>query len=131
MEDVLVAVLVPLSFFGAITAISIASIMAGQKSRRELNETARRAIEAGRPLDPDTIAALHKPVRSREQDLRSGLVLTFLALGFGVCAGLAGAGLLFGDPEAAGGFLVPAVIVGAIGLGQLVSAFMRRADKGA
>jgi hypothetical protein len=126
MDDMAVAILVPLGFFATIAAISIYAILAGQRARRDLHETMRRALDTGQVLSPETISALHKPARSREQDLRSGVILTSLGVGLGLCAGLAATGALFDDPHDAGGFMLAAVIVGSIGLGQLVAALVRR-----
>jgi hypothetical protein len=119
-------VLIPLGLWVMIAVISVAAIWGGVASRRELNETLRRAIDSGQQLDVEAISALHKPVRSPAQDLRGGVVLIFLAVGLTAGGFLAGGGW---EDEAGVGFYVAACIVGAIGLGQFVAAMLRRGEK--
>ncbi|MBU6374336.1 MAG: hypothetical protein KJS97_16565 [Alphaproteobacteria bacterium] len=126
MEDILVPIFVVGGLWLMIAAISISGIVANQRAKRELHETMRRAIESGHQLSPETIASLMKPVRPWEQDLRSGIILTALAIGLGVAAAVNSAGDFGGSPQ---GFIIAAIIVGAIGAGQLVSAWLRRDRK--
>lgn len=129
MEDIVI----PLSLFGMIFGIVAVSVWGSVQSKREANETVRRAIEAGQPLDSEAISAIGKPVRSAAQDLRGGLVLVSLSFGL-VLAGLMAAGVIGGrgwDDDAGIGFFIAATIVGSIGVGQLVSGWMRREKKGA
>jgi hypothetical protein len=125
--------LVPISFFVMIFGICAAFAWGGVQSRRESNETLRRAIESGQPLNPETIEALlRKPGRSPDQDIRGGVTLSFLAVGF-IVAGLLASGAVPGlvgwDDDAGAGFFIAAAIVGFIGLGQLVAGFLRRDRK--
>ncbi|MDX2234372.1 MAG: DUF6249 domain-containing protein [Hyphomonadaceae bacterium] len=125
-------ILIPLGLWVMIAVISVAAIWGNVVSRRELNETMRRAIDSGQKLDVEAISALHKPVRSVAQDLRGGVVLIFLAVGL-IVAGLLAAGVIPGTPQwdddAGIGFFVAASIVGFIGLGQFVAAMLRREKK--
>ena len=126
MEGVLVPLFGCMMIFGIVAV----SVWASAQSKKEFNETVRRAIDAGQKLDADTISSLGKPVRSSAQDLRGGIVLTFLAVGLIVAGGLAGGMMGFkgwgGGDESSAGFFVAAAIVGAIGVGQLVAGLMRR-----
>jgi hypothetical protein len=134
MEETLVPIFVVGGLWLMIGSISIAAIFSGMRARRELHETMRRAIDAGHQLAPETIAQLMKPTRPWEQDLRSGIILTALAIGLGVAAAVngrfGGASVdgvdVHGSPQ---GFVIAAIIVGAIGIGQLVSAWLRRDRK--
>lgn len=124
-----VEILIPISMFVMIGVISVAVILADSRNKREMAETLRRAIDSGQTLDPSVISALAKPTRPARQDKRSGIVLLTLAGGFAVVAGLAA---IPGGPidVSAGGFIVAAVIIGAIGLGQLLaSIFGQEKDK--
>jgi hypothetical protein len=140
MEDIIV----PLGLFAMIGGIVAANVWGGVQGRRALNETAQRAIDVGTPLTPETIWALHKPMRLPEQDLRSGVILVALALGF-IAAGLVstylgsdvtvlaqdGAHVERGSISIGGdgggtGFYVIAALVGALGVGNLVSWFIRK-----
>ena len=137
-------VLVPLGLFTMVGAIVAANVWCKFQSRKAINETAQRAIDVGTPLTPETIWALHKPMRLPEQDLRSGVILVALAIGF-VAAGListyvggnmvvvAGEGadaaketVRIGGDGGGTGFYVIAALVGALGAGNLVSWFIRK-----
>lgn len=140
MEDIIV----PIGFFALIGGIVAANVWGGVQSRKAINETAQRAIDVGTPLTPETIWALHKPMRLPEQDLRSGVILVALAIGF-IAAGLvstyvggemvvvAGEGaeaaketVRIGGDGGGTGFYVIAALVGALGGGNLVSWFVRK-----
>lgn len=114
-----------------IVAVVGAIVWGGVQSRREMNETMRKAIESGQQLDPEIIAAINKPGRSPANDLRGGIVLCSLAAGL-IVAGLLAEGVVPGangwDSGSGVGFWVASAIVGAIGIGQLVSALVRRGD---
>ncbi len=126
-------ILVPISFFIMIAVIVAVSVWGGVQNKRVLADTLRRAMESGHRLDPETISALQRPVRSRQQDLRGGVILVALAVG------LVAAGFLLqgGIPDEEGqywagnGMFIAAVIVGAIGAGQLIAAYLTRKPKDA
>lgn len=131
----MVEVLVPVGFFSMVVAIVGISVWGSTQSKKEANETVRRAIDAGQPLDSEAISAIGKPVRSAAQDLRGGIVLVSLSLGL-MIAGLLASGALpvaggGWDEDAGVGFYVAGVIVGAIGVGQLVAGMVRSEKKGA
>jgi len=133
MENVLVPIFVVGGLWVMIAAIWVSAIVANSRNTKELHDTMRRAIEAGQQLSPDTIAMLQKPTRTWEQDLRSGIILVALAGGLtaagfvgGAVAGSSDGIEVGGSPH---GFLVAGIIVGAIGVGQLVSAWLRRDRK--
>lgn len=75
-------IIIPLGFFATVGGIWVTNIVANLKSRADVNETARRAIEVGHPLSPETFSYLQKPLRPPEHDLRTGIILCALALGF-------------------------------------------------
>lgn len=132
MEDTLVPIFVVGGLWVMIAAISISAIFANMRARREMHETMRRALESGHQLSPDTISMMLKPTKPWEQDLRSGIILTALAIGLGAAAALNGSVFSVGDVDMQGspqGMIIAAIIVGSIGLGQLVSAFVRRDRK--
>lgn len=127
----MVEILIPLGFFTAVILVVAVSVWGNVQNRKELNETVRRAIDAGQKLDAETVGSLGKPVRTRAADLRGGIVLMALAMGL-IVAGLMAGGVILGtgwDDDAGIGFFIAAAIVGAIGVGQLVAALVRGADK--
>lgn len=120
-------VLIPLVLFSMIFGIVAVAVWGNVQNRKELNETVRRAIDSGQKLDADTISSLGKPARTVAADLRGGIVLLFLGAGL-IMAGLMASGVILGkgwDDDAGIGFFIAAAIVGAIGVGQLVSALVR------
>lgn len=128
------AIVIPLALFGMILGIVAVSVWGSTVAKREANETLRRAIDAGQTLDSEAISAIGKPVRSAAQDLRGGIVLVSLAIGL-ILAGLMASGALpFAgtgwDDDAGVGFFIAAMIVGAIGVGQLVAGLVRQEKKG-
>jgi hypothetical protein len=132
------SVLVPLGFFGMVFAIVAVSVWGGVQTRREFNETIRRAIDNGQQLDPKVINTLAKPERTAEHDLRGGVMLVCLAVGFGLCGFLFENGSPASVHQAPGtlqidsggvGFYAIAVIVGALGVGRLLAAYLRRDRK--
>jgi hypothetical protein len=129
------AIVIPIALFGMILGIVAVSVWGSTQAKKEANETLRRAIDAGQTLDSEAISAIGKPVRSAAQDLRGGIVLVSLAVGL-ILAGLMAAGALpFAgkgwDDDAGVGFFIAAMIVGAIGVGQLVAGMVRSDKKGA
>jgi len=127
-------VLVPMGAFGMILGIVAVSVWGSVQSKKEANETVRRAIDAGQQLDSDAISAIGKPVRSAAQDLRGGIVLVSLSIGL-ILAGLMASGVLpvagdGWDDDAGVGFYIAAMIVGGIGVGQLVAGLVRGEKKG-
>lgn len=124
-EEVLVPIFVVGGLWAMVFGIVLANVWGNVQSRRELNETVRRAMESGQSLTPELINTLQKPTKPPEQDLRSGVILAALGLG------LASAGIFYATSgeEAGHGFFVAALIVGAIGVGQIAAWAIRRDRK--
>lgn len=121
-------IFVPLGLFLMVAVIVAASVWGSVQNKRTAADVIKRAIESGQQLDPESISALHKPARAAAQDIRGGIVLTALALGF------VAAGAIYyyggpGDGDGIFGFLIAACIIGAIGIGQLIAGFMRQPKK--
>ncbi|MGD2131829.1 MAG: DUF6249 domain-containing protein [Maricaulaceae bacterium] len=72
-------VLVPLGIFGAIAGIVWIVQAYGSRTRREIQETVRTAIQSGQNLTPETIRALGVKPTSKGWDLRWGVVLLAIA----------------------------------------------------
>jgi hypothetical protein len=90
-------VLVPVAFFAMIAAIVLVPGYLRSQDRARMHETLRIAYEKGQPVPPELIEALQRNVAPRvistpERDLRMGIVLVAVGLGF---AGL-GYGLWYG-----------------------------------
>lgn len=97
MTELLTSVLVPVAFFAMIAAIVLVPGYLRSQDRARMHETLRIAYEKGQPVPPELIEALQRNVAPRvistpERDLRMGIVLVAVGLGF---AGL-GYGLWYG-----------------------------------
>ena len=81
------------------------------RSRRDMQETIRLALDKGHELSPELIDRLGHPKASKNKDLRLGIIWLGLAAALGLCA------LFVPEPEATPGLLMamafPACIGGA------------------
>jgi len=77
MEDILI----PIGLFGMVLGIVIAVNMFTYKRSRDLQETVREAVRAGKDLSPELIRSLGVKPKSEGQDIKGGLVLIAIALG--------------------------------------------------
>jgi hypothetical protein len=129
--EAFLGIMVPISFFVMIAVIVAVSVWGSVQGKRAIADTMRRAIESGRSIDADAISAIQRPTRSREADLRGAIIMIFLA--GGLCA--AGFMVAGGIPDEQGaywagnGLFIAAVIIGAIGVGQLIAALVTRRRK--
>jgi hypothetical protein len=124
--------ILPLGVFVMVAIIVTVVMWAGVQNRREANETVRRALEAGRPLDPKVVAALMRPGWGPGQDVRRGVLLLSLAIGLAVCGYLLnGLAFPFAHPgfNRGMGFFFPAIILAALGIGRLIGALLPRRDR--
>jgi hypothetical protein len=117
----------PIGALAMTVAIVGLFVWSGVQNRREANETVRRAIEAGHPLDAKTVDALVTgwgPGR----DLRRAIVYLSLAVGFGLSGYLMSTYPFAGEHHhrfgGGMGFYIPAIIFGAVGVGRLLVAFL-------
>jgi hypothetical protein len=85
---------VPLSMFIGLTVIFSLFIFFRYRSRQELQQTIRSAIDKGQELTPEIIERLGSPPVSPDRDLRRGLVAV------GIAAGIALFGVVLGEEDA-------------------------------
>jgi hypothetical protein len=115
-----------LVFFGFLAAIILVPIWLRERTRQSAHQLMSQALEKGQPLDPELMRQLTEGQR-RQQDrprrtLGSGVVLLALALGFGAAAYL--------NSDSDNGFLmIPAVILGALGVAFTLLAIIDYAAK--
>ncbi|WP_135210672.1 DUF6249 domain-containing protein [Vitreimonas flagellata] len=125
-------VFVPFVFFGFLAAIILVPIWLKERTKQSAHQLLSQALEKGQTLDPTVLRQLTegttkpKPDKARSS-LGSGVVLIALALGF-VMAGFAINGF---EPSgsALGGMLVPAAILGSLGLAFLLLAIVDYSTK--
>jgi hypothetical protein len=97
LTEFFTSVLIPIAFFAMIAAIVLVPGYLRSQDRARMHETLRIAYEKGQPVPPELIEALQRNVAPKvistpERDLRRGIVLIAVGLGF---AGL-GYGLWYG-----------------------------------
>jgi hypothetical protein len=116
------AIFIPLVFFGFLGSIIIVPILARERTKRSAHDLISRAMERGQTLDPSLVSQLTQNMleegnRARKS-LGNGVVLISLALGF-VGMGFVADGF---DADAHRGMLIPAVLLGSVGLAFLLLA---------
>jgi len=77
MEDILI----PLALFGMVLGIVVAVNMFNYKRARDLQETVREAVRAGKDISPELIKSLGVKPKSEGQDIKAGLILIAIAFG--------------------------------------------------
>lgn len=126
-------VFVPFVFFAFLTAVIVAPVLAKERTKRSAHDLIGRAMERGQALDPTLVAQLSQNMldegvggRARKS-LGNGVILLALAAGF-VGAGFVMDGF---DPggDARHGMLIPAVIMGAVGLAFILLSIVDYASK--
>ncbi|MEQ1708062.1 MAG: hypothetical protein ABL864_07010 [Terricaulis sp.] len=115
---------VPFVFFGFLGAVILVPVLVKERTKRSALDLISQAMARGQALDPTLIAKLSDDMlqegnRARKS-LGNGVILLALAAGF------VGAGFVADrfDPggDAHNGMLIPAVIMGAVGLAFLLLA---------
>ena len=115
---------VPFVFFGFLGAVILVPVLVKERTKRSALDLISQAMARGQALDPALIAKLSDDMlqegnRARKS-LGNGVILLALAAGF------VGAGFVADrfDPggDAHNGMLIPAVIMGAVGLAFLLLA---------
>jgi hypothetical protein len=115
--------------FGSIPACIVAYFFFKSRTRMQMQQTLRAAIEKGQTLTPDmvdTIARDIRPAPSPVRDLRIGVVWLGIAAGFVAVAYVAA----YGDaPGAFWPFIGLSCIPGFIGVAYLVNALLSLSQK--
>lgn len=106
--------IVPVVLFLAIALTFCAKYYFAHRSRNALLQTVRTAMEHGQPLGPDLLEQLGEPGRPRQRDLRRGVI------GIGLGIGLAGVGLVLGEPDTVRRMLAVSLVPLLLGLAYLV-----------
>ena len=108
--------LIPIALFASIALIFFIVLHFKYRSRAEMQQTVRLALEKGTELTPDIINRLGDPEPSKNKDLRAGLIWMALAVGLALC------GFFVPDPSghALRGCLAGAAFPFAIGLAYLI-----------
>lgn len=108
-----IGALVPIVTVLAVAAVVALSSYLRHRIRIEVQQTVRAAIEHGQALTPELLERLGEPPRTREADLRRGVMA--LAVGLGIVA----FGALLGDEEAFDSLLAIGAVPALIGIAYL------------
>lgn len=118
-------------FFGFLASIILVPIYLRERTRQSAHHLIAQALEKGQTLDPALMKTLtegqKKPQDKARSSLGSGIVLLALAGGF-VAAGYF-VGDISGAEEAFNGMMIPAVILGSLGVAFILLAIVDYATK--
>lgn len=124
-------ILIPFVFFGFLAAVILVPIYLRERTKQSAHALISQALEKGQTLDPQLLKQLTQGERSPQDKARrslgNGIVLLALAGGFVGAAFWVGQ--ISGSPEAFGGMMVPAVLLGALGAAFLLLALVDYATK--
>lgn len=119
-------IFVPFIFFSFLAAIILVPVLAKERTKRSAHSLISLAISRGQELDPVTIARMTDEMLENgnrgRRSLGNGVILLGLAFGF-VGAGFVVSGF-DGDGDVLHGMMVPAVLVGSVGLAFLLLAIV-------
>lgn len=124
-------IFVPFVFFGFLGAVILVPVLAKERTKRSAHELISQAMARGQVLDPTLVAQLSQNILDEgnrgRKSLGNAVVLLALAGGF-VAASYVVDGF---DPggDAHRGMLIPAVIMGSVGVAFLLLAIIDYASK--
>jgi uncharacterized protein DUF6249 len=116
MELEMVEELIPIVLFTVVAIIVWLVVYFRFRSKSEMQQTIRLALEKGAELSPELVAALSDPEPNKDRDLRRGIIWLALA------AGLVLSAFAVPDPtgDALRGILTGAAFPFAIGVGYMI-----------
>jgi len=130
MIEGLVGIIIVGIVFGTIAALVLGPIWFKERTKQSAHQLIAQALEKGQQLDPALMQRLTESVDTKRNNPRRtlGSAVVMIAL----AAGFAGASYFSGDWEggsATDGLLMPALILGALGIAFLVLALVDYANK--
>lgn len=108
-----IAVLIPIVMFVVIGVVLGLFYYFRHRTRAQMQQTVRVALERGQELSPELIDRLGEPRKSPARDLRFGVISVFLAIGIAVF------GFALGEDDAMRPLLAVAVLPLAVGIAYL------------
>ena len=120
-------IIIPLKFFTFLGAIILVPIMSKERTKRSAHELVAKAIDRGQTLDPELVSRLTQNMLQEGDRARKSLgnAVVLLALA-GAFAGIA---LVTNGVDLHDGALVPAVLLGALGIAFALLAIIDFASK--
>ncbi len=122
-------IFVPFVFFGFLAAVILVPVLVRERTKRSAHDLISQAMARGQTLEPGLVSQLTQNMldegnRARKS-LGNGVILLSLAAGF-VAAGYVAGGF---DADAQHGMMIPAVIMGSVGLAFILLAIIDYATK--
>jgi hypothetical protein len=113
---------IPFVFFGFLAAVILVPVLAKERTKRSAHELISQAMARGQTLEPSLVSQLTQNMldegnRTRKS-LGNGVILLALAIGVAAASFVAGGF----DDDAGHGMLIPAIIIGSVGLAFTVLA---------
>ncbi len=106
--------LIPVFLFGGVTVVFCVFFWFRYRSRSEMQQTIRIALDKGHELTPEIIDRLGTPKPSKDKDLRLGVIWSAVAIGLVLC------GFAIPEEEAFRGTLAGAAFPFSIGMAYLL-----------
>jgi len=106
--------LIPIVFFLSMAIVIIVWLYLKHRSRVEMQQTFRLALDKGNELSPEFIKQLGEPEQDKDRDMRRGLIWLSLALGLVLI------GFAVPEPEALRGLLAGAALPFCIGCAYMI-----------
>lgn len=106
--------MIPIVMFSGITVVFCALFWFRYKARSEMQQTFRAALDKGQELTPEIIDRLGAPKRSKDKDMRNGIIWLSVAVALVLI------GFAVPDPEALRGLLAGAAFPFCIGVAYLI-----------
>lgn len=109
-------IFVPFAFFSFLAAVIIVPILVKERTKRSAHDLVSQALARGQNLDPDLVQQLTQNMLDEGNRARKSLGNAVILLS--LAAGFVGVGFVVDgfDHDGHRGVLVPAVILGSIGL---------------
>jgi len=102
-------IIIPVAMFISVSVVMIVWLYLKHRSRVEMQQTFRLALEKGNELSPEFIKQLGEPEPDKDRDMRRGLIWLSLAVGLVLI------GFAVPEPEALRGLLAGAALPFCIG----------------
>lgn len=107
-------ILIPISMFIVIGVVMSLFYYFRYRTRSQMQQTVRVALERGQELSPELIDRLGEPRKAPDRDLRYGVIAVFLAIGIAVF------GFALNEDDAVRPMLAISMLPLAIGIAYLV-----------
>lgn len=85
---------VPIVMFISLALVAVLFFYFRFRTRREMQQTVRAALDKGAELSPELLQQLGEPQRPKNADMRRGIIGVFLGIAFGAF------GVLLGEEDA-------------------------------